>query len=74
MLGNLGKLKQTLKETCQECNTRLELRSVPESYLREGETIDFHVDRKYCPTCDEFTGKENVRQSKPWKRENGNFD
>lgn len=74
MLGNLGKLKQTLKETCQECDTRLELRSVPESYLREGETIDFHVDRKYCPVCDDFIGKENVKQSKPWKRENKDWD
>ena len=69
----LGKLKQTLKEKCQECGTRLELRSVSQNYLREGEVFDFSVDKKYCPNCDDFVGKENVKQSKPWKRDNGNF-
>lgn len=68
MLGNLGKLKQTLKETCQECGSRLELRSISETYLREGEDIDFCMDKKYCPECEIFIGKENVKQSKPWKR------
>ena len=66
----IGKLKQKLKETCVDCGGKLELRSVEKKYLQEGEEFSTFVDIKYCKVCDDFVGKENVKQSKPWKRHN----
>jgi ribosomal protein L37E len=64
----LGKLQQTLKERCDDCGTRLEIRRISQVYLREGEDIDFHVDKKYCSKCDIFIDDEEDKEKKPWKR------
>lgn len=63
----VSKLKQTLKEKCPYCGTRLELRSVEQTYLRNGEDIYFSTDKKYCKNCEEYIGDANKKNSRPWQ-------
>ena len=47
-MDGLGKLKQVLKERCNECGTHLQLRSHGETYY--GQRV-FSEDEIICPTC-----------------------
>lgn len=62
----VSKLKQTLKEKCSECGTKLELRSVEQTYLRKGEEVYFSTDKRFCPNCMEYIGDDNKKNSRPW--------
>lgn len=56
--GNIGKLKQTLKERCPQCGELLQVRIVKEKGLIKGEEVIFDKEFILCRVCGHIKKKD----------------
>ena len=67
-----GRFKRKLNERCVECGGNLELRTVQESYIWDGEEFSVPVDKKICSVCGGVT--ETEKETRHWKKRRGNLE